>query len=104
MEAFRGALDDCALTDLGFRGVPFTYDNKRAGRKNVRVRLDRVVANDVWRDIFPDASVEHIVTSCSDHCLLLVRFHAEQLVQNKKRCRQYEIFWERASELPEIIE
>ncbi|XP_040245505.2 uncharacterized protein [Aegilops tauschii subsp. strangulata] len=104
MEAFRGALDDCALTDLGFRGVPFTYDNKRAGRKNVRVRLDRVVANDVWRDIFPDASVEHIVTSCSDRCLLLVRFHAEQLVQNKKRCRQYEIFWERASELPEIIE
>nr|XP_040245727.1 proline-rich receptor-like protein kinase PERK1 [Aegilops tauschii subsp. strangulata] len=35
MEAFREALDDCALTDLGFRGVPFTYDNKHAGRKNL---------------------------------------------------------------------
>ncbi|KAK1660759.1 hypothetical protein QYE76_048918 [Lolium multiflorum] len=27
----------------------------------------------------------------------------EQPAQNKRRCRQYEVFWERASELPEII-
>ncbi|XP_073355415.1 uncharacterized protein [Aegilops tauschii subsp. strangulata] len=63
MESFREALDDCALTDLGFSGVPFTYDNKRA-----------------------------------------VRLQAEQLKQNKRRCRQYELFWERASDLPEVIE
>lgn len=100
----KSTLDGCELTDLGFRGVPFTYDNKRGGRKNVKVRLDRMVANNNWRDMFQDASVEHIVSSCSDHCVLLVRLKAEQLLQNKKRCRQYELFWERASDLPEIIE
>ena len=61
MVAFRDALDDCKLVDLGFKGVPFTYDNKRGGRKNVKVRLDRVVADAGWRDTFPDASVEHIM-------------------------------------------
>ena len=104
MVAFRDALDDCKLVDLGFKGVPFTYDNKRGGRKNVKVRLDRVVADAGWRDTFPDASVEHIISSCSDHCALLVRLQAEKLPQNKRRCRQYELFWERASDLPEIIE
>jgi hypothetical protein len=44
MDAFREVLYDCNLTDLGFSGVPYTYDNKRIGRANVRVRLDRAVA------------------------------------------------------------
>jgi endonuclease/exonuclease/phosphatase family metal-dependent hydrolase len=44
MEAFRDVLFDCNLTDLGFTGVPYTYDNRRHGRANVRVRLDRAVA------------------------------------------------------------
>ncbi|KAK1626172.1 hypothetical protein QYE76_000487 [Lolium multiflorum] len=30
--------------------VPYTYDNKRLGRANVRVRLDRAVACPAWRD------------------------------------------------------
>ncbi|EMS49167.1 hypothetical protein TRIUR3_11463 [Triticum urartu] len=34
--AFPNAFDDCELVDLGFKGVPFTYDNKRRGRKNVK--------------------------------------------------------------------
>lgn len=44
MIAFRDTLETCGLVDLGFVGVPFTYDNKRAGARNVRVRLDRAVA------------------------------------------------------------
>jgi hypothetical protein len=44
MEAFREVLFDCNLSDLGFAGVPYTYDNKRTGWANVCVRLDRAVA------------------------------------------------------------
>ena len=29
MAAFRDVLADCGLTDLGFVGSPFTYDNGR---------------------------------------------------------------------------
>jgi hypothetical protein len=57
MEAFREVLSDCNLTDLGFAGVPYTYDNKRQGRANVRVRLDRAVACPSWRDMFADSNV-----------------------------------------------
>jgi hypothetical protein len=57
MEAFREVLFECDLTDLGFLGTPYTYDNKRHGRANVRVRLDRAVACPAWRDKFADTRV-----------------------------------------------
>jgi hypothetical protein len=37
MSAFRDALIVCELKDLGFQSVPFTYDNRRSGRANVKV-------------------------------------------------------------------
>ncbi|XP_073357949.1 uncharacterized protein [Aegilops tauschii subsp. strangulata] len=45
MRAFREVLEDCSLQDLGFSGVPFTWDNRQAGGANVKARLDRAVAN-----------------------------------------------------------
>jgi endonuclease/exonuclease/phosphatase family metal-dependent hydrolase len=68
MKDFRDALADCDLHDLGFTGVPFTYDNKRSGNANVKVRLDRAVANPAWRDRFVNARLNHHVSPCSDHC------------------------------------
>ena len=35
MRAFREAVSDCALQDLGWRGVPFTWDNAQQGSYNV---------------------------------------------------------------------
>jgi len=40
MEDSWNVLQDCGLLDLGFKGLPWTYDNKRAGEQNVNVRLD----------------------------------------------------------------
>jgi hypothetical protein len=39
MSAFRDAVSLCELKDLGFSGLPFTYDNGRSERANVKVRL-----------------------------------------------------------------
>ena len=36
MQAFRKAVDDCSFLDLGWRGVPFTWDNKQHGDSNVK--------------------------------------------------------------------
>jgi endonuclease/exonuclease/phosphatase family metal-dependent hydrolase len=72
MDAFREVLYDCNLTDLGFSGVPYTYDNKRAGRANVKVRLDRAVACPAWRDMYADTRVQHLTSPVSDHCPVLV--------------------------------
>jgi len=104
MAAFRDCLQLCELKDLGFSGLPFTYDNRRAGARNVRVRLDRSLADDAWRDIYSAASVVHLVSPCSDHCPVLLSLTREVRNQPAKRALQYEIFWERDPALKEIID
>ena len=104
MLAFRDTLEVCGLVDLGFSGVPHTYDNKRAGSANVKVRLDRAVATNTWRNLFPHYSVKHVVSPCSDHLAIVVRGEPKESNVGKKRCKQYEIMWERNHALPEIIQ
>lgn len=74
MGDFRKVLGECNLHDLGFRGTKWTYDNKQRGDKNIRARLDRGVATPEWSRIFGNASIEHIVSSRSDHAPLHLRF------------------------------
>jgi hypothetical protein len=45
MTDFREVLTQCDLHDLGFSGLPWTYDNMQRGNRNVRVWLDRAVAS-----------------------------------------------------------
>jgi hypothetical protein len=59
MATFRDVLTDCGLTDLGFVGLPLTYDNGRDNNANVKVRLDRAVDDSNWRDMFSAATHLH---------------------------------------------
>jgi exonuclease III len=72
MELFRDVVDSCGLHDLSFIGLPWTYDNRRKGDRNVKVRLDRCLCSDSWRDLWPDASLHHLTSSRSDHCPILI--------------------------------
>uniref|UniRef100_A0A453EMC3 Uncharacterized protein n=2 Tax=Aegilops tauschii subsp. strangulata TaxID=200361 RepID=A0A453EMC3_AEGTS len=103
MVAFRDTLEVCELVDLGFTGLPFTYDNRRGRSANVKVRLDRAVATNDWRNLFAFAAVEHIPSPCSDH---LVGFLKGEPDSGPARvtCRRYEVFWERDSALPKVVE
>jgi exonuclease III len=56
------------MHDLGFIGQPWTFDNRQADSRNVKVRLDRAVATPSWSNWFPNALVRHIASSRSDHC------------------------------------
>jgi hypothetical protein len=103
MVAFSDCVQVCELTDLGFSGHPFTFDNKMARNRNVRVRLDRAMADNSWRDIFSDSSVVHLVSPCSDHFPVLVSLEKENRPAIQGRCMRYEFFWERDSTLKEFI-
>uniref|UniRef100_A0A453Q5L8 Endonuclease/exonuclease/phosphatase domain-containing protein n=1 Tax=Aegilops tauschii subsp. strangulata TaxID=200361 RepID=A0A453Q5L8_AEGTS len=46
MQQFRDCLLACELMDLGFSGIPYTYDNGQVGNRNFRVRLDRACADE----------------------------------------------------------
>lgn len=102
MAAFRDVLMACELVDLGFIGVPYTYDNMRAAAANVRVRLDRAVATNDWRNLFAFSSVHHLASPCLDHVPLLLKLSAEQ-ENPRSKARRYEIFWERDAGLPDFI-
>ncbi|KAM0870562.1 hypothetical protein ACQ4PT_039934 [Festuca glaucescens] len=103
MAAFRDALMICELKDLEFQGTPFTYDNMRRGNANVKVRLDRALADDRWRDIYSDASVVHLVSPCSDHYPLLIKMTREVVSSPMRKCKRYEIMWERGHMLPGVV-
>lgn len=48
--------------DLGFIGLPYTWDNRQQGNDNVKVRLDRGLASSAFLEMFNDVKV-----ACSDH-------------------------------------
>ncbi|GMI79095.1 hypothetical protein HRI_001578800 [Hibiscus trionum] len=72
MDLFRSALEDCALDDLGYSGSWFTWEKGRSEQSNMRIRLDRGVANNIWWSLFPNFTLQHLQHSFSDHCPLLL--------------------------------
>ena len=93
MALFRDMMMSCGLIDLGFKGAPYTYDNMRTGAANVRVRLDRAIATNDWRNLFAFNEVVHLASGSSDHVPVLVRCEPEIYVPVQRHMR-YEIFWE----------
>jgi hypothetical protein len=49
---FREVLSHCDVNDLGFSGVPWTFNNKQTRGRNVKVRLDSAVASSSWTNWF----------------------------------------------------
>lgn len=52
ISGFPDSIDCCALKDLGYSRIPFTWSNKR-GDEFIEERLDRALANEEWLDLFP---------------------------------------------------
>jgi hypothetical protein len=69
MEAFREALEDCQLNDLGFIGSKFTWYNNREDEYFTKAWLDRAVANPDWCEKFGETDVFVLATRSSNHCL-----------------------------------
>ncbi|GMI97314.1 hypothetical protein HRI_003400700 [Hibiscus trionum] len=89
MAMFRDTLEDCHLSDLGFRGTWYTWERGRLASTNVRERLDRVVANPSWWQMFPGYLVSHLQHSISDHCPLLLDTAGAAFRSNNMRPREF---------------
>jgi hypothetical protein len=97
MAEFREVLTFCDVFDLGFIGVPWMFDNKHKGDRNVKVRLDRAVASSNCSSWFQEARLHHLVSSRSDHMPILLELCRDESVMKSNRIARYEIvdnrFW-----------
>jgi hypothetical protein len=87
----------------GLLGVSWTFDNKKQGERNVKVRIDRAVAFIEWTNWFSDSCVRHLVTSRSDHLPILLDMEHDRGSRQKGLMSRYKIMWEREPSLPEEI-
>ena len=63
----------------------------------IQVRLDRGTCNNKFLDLFPDYSVEHVMTEESDHLALFIKARDtfQQGPTNIPRGFKYEEMWRR---------
>ncbi|KAM7273832.1 hypothetical protein ACFE04_028496 [Oxalis oulophora] len=79
---FKDCVSKCGLADVPFVGPPFTWNNRRKGEGFIQARLDRVLANKGWAELFSQAVVLHHSDYVSDHLPLII--HSKGL---EERCR-----------------
>ena len=66
MREFFNCIDSASLSDLPFCGNPFTWSNKQ-GATVVSKKLDRVLVNDNWLQVFPNSLAVFGDPGISDH-------------------------------------
>lgn len=101
-------MDDCRLTDLGYHGLLYTWDNKQDDGPNVKVRLDRALGDDKFMMDMGESGVFHIPLAESDHCAMLIEVR-ESLIPGGRRQRRkpkpfhYENMWKSHGEYNEFV-
>ncbi|VFQ94006.1 unnamed protein product [Cuscuta campestris] len=68
---FVECVEDCELVDSPFTGEDYTWFNNRVGGVEIRSRIDRLLFNQPWMDMF-SCLVHHLDRVGSDHAPLLV--------------------------------
>jgi hypothetical protein len=63
IQAFHDTVDIYELMDIGYTGVPWTFEKKVAGGSYCRVRLDWALATASWCERYPLASLRHLLFS-----------------------------------------
>ncbi|KAK4283181.1 hypothetical protein QN277_000163 [Acacia crassicarpa] len=76
------------MTDIGFAGPEFTWK-----RGSSEARLDRILANDQWTSMYPNASVKHLPFFKSDHRPLLLCLDKTMSVQSPNRPFRFIAAW-----------
>jgi hypothetical protein len=105
MEIFWAALEQCNLSDLGYKGAKFTWTNCQPEGNFVKVRLDRAVANPQWWCMFEGASVQVLAARSSDHKPLLLNWESNgQGIDKGNRGFKFEMSWTLDEEYRKVVE
>ena len=103
IEAFREALESCHLQDLGFKGYPYTWSNKKPREANTKIRLDGGVANKEWTKKFQMSKIIHLSTHKSDHLLVLQVQSFSHPSHRRERSFKFEESWLLRSDCESVV-
>jgi hypothetical protein len=106
MEGFRDAVDYCRFTDLGFSGLPYTWDNRQHWHANIKVRLDRGLGDDRFFELFDNSRVTHVQTTKSDHCAVLISIGRSEWLDgaNSGKPFRFENMWMRHEKYQGVVQ
>ncbi|KAG8661287.1 hypothetical protein MANES_02G227400v8 [Manihot esculenta] len=68
----RNLINTGGLVVLRFRGLVFTWNNRRDSHQNIQKKIDRSLASYHWLSLYPSASVEHLEDRGLDHHPVLI--------------------------------
>ncbi|XP_060182904.1 uncharacterized protein LOC132612840 [Lycium barbarum] len=66
-EYFAFCINYYELTEISFKGSPFTWWNGRADQECIFKRLDMILSNEQFQDWFGHLEVDHLSRTSSDH-------------------------------------
>lgn len=101
---FLTAINNYKLTNLGFKGLKYTWCNNREGNACVSERLDRCLATASWRDHFQHTVVRHGTVAYSDHLPLWVEKEPMVKRRSKHKIFLFEAIWTHETDCQRIIE
>ncbi|XP_059446385.1 uncharacterized protein LOC132177924 [Corylus avellana] len=104
MNDFRDAIEGSRLVDLGFVGPKFTWSNSQLVGHFTMERLDRALANEEWKELYPFRRVEVLAACASDHAPVMISFHKNASQRRKKKfIFGYEVAWHKCTTYKEVI-
>jgi hypothetical protein len=99
MSKFRHTINSLALQDMPLQGRRFTWSNEQ--REPIMARLDRVLFNPFWEDVYPISDLTALSTNISDHCPLLLTCSSSRPRSFRFR---FENFWPKLPGYSETVQ
>ncbi|XP_062075390.1 uncharacterized protein LOC133779445 [Humulus lupulus] len=73
---FIDCVANCQLEDVKYSGNFYTWCNKQYGEDRIYSKIDRVLANQVWLSLFPDAETVFLNEGPFDHTLAVLTVYS----------------------------
>ncbi|XP_048497933.1 uncharacterized protein LOC125496499 [Beta vulgaris subsp. vulgaris] len=104
MDAFREGMHDCGVKDLGYKGSRFTWQRGNSPSTLIRERLDCMLADDDWCDLFLSWEVVHLPRYSSDHAPLLLKTRINDNFRRGNQLFKFEAMWLLSEDCGKVVE
>ena len=91
------------MSDLGYKGTKYTWNNGREEAEFTKKLLDRVVANGSWCEMHQGLEVVVGVTLCLDHLPIFVELKGRGSTTRQPQKFRFEAEWDLHAKCRDIV-